>query len=142
MMRAFNMTKESWLAMELKLADTFLARFRGLLGRASLAPTEGLWIAPCDSIHTLGMRFPIDVVFLNRCGRVVKILERLRSGRLVFPVATAASVLELAAGTIARTGTAVGDLISITEVELAGERAAGESQRPLVDHCSLEVSDG
>lgn len=114
-MQAYNLTRESWLATELKPATTFLKRFIGLLGRAGLAPTEGLWIKPCDSIHTLGMRFTIDVIFLDRQGRTVKIVEPLRPGRLIFPVAAAVSVLELPAGTIARTGTQVGDMISITE---------------------------
>jgi hypothetical protein len=115
MMRAYNVTKNSWLAAELGLAHTFFSRIRGLLGRSGLTPSEGLWIKPCNSIHMVGMRFPIDAVFLNRQSRVVKTVEHLRPGRLVFPVMTADSVIELPAGTIAGTGTAVGDEISIIE---------------------------
>jgi len=150
MMQAYNMTRGSWLATEVGLAHTFLTRFRGLLGKTGLAPSEGLWIKPCDSIHTLGMRFAIDAVFLDRRGRVVKAVEQLRPGRLVFPLATAVSVLELAAGTVARTGTTVGDLISITECqsgtvsELESERVDGweTGAEPPYTHTPTQPSGG
>jgi hypothetical protein len=123
MWQAFNITRESWLATAVVLANTFFTRLLGLLGKTSLANSEGLWIKPCDSIHTLGMRVPLDVIFLDRHGRVVKAIEHLQPSRLVFPVDAATSVLELAVGTIARTGTTVGDMISITEKNLPAEHA-------------------
>lgn len=61
------------------LADTPLSRLRGLLGRAALAPEahEGLLLKPCGSVHTIGMRYPIDVVFLDAEGCVLQVRERL-----------------------------------------------------------------
>lgn len=81
---------------------SFLARARGLLGRPALAPDEGLWLDPCNSIHMFGMRFPIDVVFLRR-GAVVRLCRHVAplSARWC-PSADAA--LELCAGGIDRLG--------------------------------------
>lgn len=122
-MQAYNLTRATWLATRLEAAHTLWRRTVGLLGRAGLAAREGLWIKPCDSIHTMGMRFAIDVVFLDRRGRVVKVVEKLRPFRLVFPVATAISVVELPAGAVAQTGTQEGDMISISaqESDLGGQ---------------------
>ena len=57
------------------LAQSFLQRLRGLLGRPPLRAKQALWLAQCNSIHTLGMRYPIDVVFLDRAGKVTKVCE-------------------------------------------------------------------
>ncbi len=76
-------------------------RMRGLLGRPALSPDEGLLIEPCSSVHTLGMGYPIDVVYLSREGRVVKIREGLAPLRLSQCLG-AAMTLELAAGAAAR----------------------------------------
>jgi len=69
-----------------RTASTFLSRLVGLLGTAAIAEGEGLWIVPCRGVHTLGMRYPIDVAFLDARGVVVGILEGLppnRVGRVV-----------------------------------------------------------
>ena len=63
-MRAINSTRNRELAGSLTVADKLLLRMKGLLGRKSLDHGEGLWIKPCMGIHTFGMRFPIDVIFL------------------------------------------------------------------------------
>jgi uncharacterized membrane protein (UPF0127 family) len=70
---------------------------RGLLGRSELAPGEGLWIRPTNSIHMFFMRFAIDAVYLDRDGKVVKVVSRLRPWRMSF-CRRARSVIELAAG--------------------------------------------
>ncbi|ANA34926.1 hypothetical protein VZ52_09430 [Ralstonia mannitolilytica] len=62
------------------LAQTFMQRLRGLLGHRSLEPGQALWLARCGSIHTVGMRYPIDVVFLDRAGRVTKVCEAVPPG--------------------------------------------------------------
>ena len=80
------------------LANDSVARSRGLLGRTALAPEEGLWIVPCPMIHTFFMRFAIDVLFLDRGLRVVRVLERLKPWRLSPWVFRAHSALELAGG--------------------------------------------
>jgi uncharacterized membrane protein (UPF0127 family) len=96
------------LAAEAEVADTSKKRRTGLLKRQSLPQGEGLWITPCEAIHTIGMKFPIDVLFLSRDRKVLKLRQRMSPGRLAVCL-WAHSVLELPAGTIASTGTAVGD---------------------------------
>ena len=76
-------------------AHHFFSRLRGLLGRRQLALDEGLWIRPCHSVHTLGMRFAIAVVFLDHEQRILRVLPELPPGRLSPVVAGARSVLEL-----------------------------------------------
>lgn len=82
-------------------------RLRGLLGRPALAPDEVFVITPCSSIHTVGMRFAIDVVFVGRSGRILRIDRDVRPGRIRMCVA-ARSVLEMAAGSADRWGLVVG----------------------------------
>jgi uncharacterized membrane protein (UPF0127 family) len=88
-------------------ATTPWARMVGLLGRASLPRDEGLWLAPAWSIHTWAMRFPIDVVFVDHDGRVVRIVEAMRPWGLVSE-RRARAVVELAAGRARELGLAVG----------------------------------
>jgi len=108
-MKVWNATREVWLASYVEVADRFVRRLVGLLGRKALPPEHGLLITRCDSIHTIGMRFPIDAVFVDRDARVIKAIESLRPFRVVLPVRRAVAVLELPAGTIRRTRTRPGD---------------------------------
>jgi len=108
-MKVWNATREVWLASHVEVADRFVQRLVGLLGRTSLPSEHGLLITRCDSIHTIGMRFSIDALFVDRDVRVVKVVESLKPFRIVLPVWRAIAVLELPAGTIRRTGTRVGD---------------------------------
>lgn len=80
-----------------RVAERGWDRTRGLLGRPPLAACEGLLITRCSSVHTVGMRYPIDVVFLDRHGAIARVVENLRPMRLAMCLG-AASVLELAAG--------------------------------------------
>jgi uncharacterized protein len=114
--RAFNRTRQAYLATALAVADTHWTRLRGLLGtRASdFRNGCGLWIIPCHGVHTLGMGFPIDVVYLDDAMTVIHVQSDLQPWRFA-PVRTqSASVLELPCRTTAETGTAVGDKIEIT----------------------------
>ena len=86
-----------------ELADSVPARLRGLLGRSSLEPGEGVLLRPAGSIHTAFMRFPIDAVFLDRELRVVSVRESLRTWRFAGQRG-ARAVLELPAGEAARRG--------------------------------------
>jgi uncharacterized protein len=90
------------------VANDSRSRRKGLLGRNGLAPGEGLWIVPCESVHTWGMRFPIDVVYLDRKNRVRKLRRDMAPWRISMCL-LARSVLEFPAGTIARTLTQPGD---------------------------------
>ncbi|MBI4060903.1 MAG: DUF192 domain-containing protein [Elusimicrobia bacterium] len=96
----FNATRGALVAAKVEKADTPASRSRGLLGRASLAADEGLWIVPCPMIHTFFMKFPIDVLFLDSALRVVRVVENLRPWRLSPWVLSARSVLELKGGAL------------------------------------------
>jgi len=86
---------------------------KGLLGRKEILEGEALWIKPCMSIHTFLMRFPIDVVFLNKKNHVIAVNKTLQPNHITGFHLMAASVLELPAGTIEATSTVVGDKIEI-----------------------------
>jgi uncharacterized protein len=96
----------------LELALDSTARRRGLLGRDGLEEGAGLVIAPSNSVHTFFMRFAIDIVFLNRSGRVLKIRHRVPARRVALS-ATAHAVLELPAGAAERSGLAVGQQLAL-----------------------------
>lgn len=114
-MRVVNRTRGIVLGDRVRTARTFLSRLAGLLGTAAIAEGEGLWIVPCRGVHTVGMRYPIDVAFLDARGVVVGILEGLPPNRLGRGVRDARGALELRAGTLAATGTAPGDRLEFDE---------------------------
>jgi uncharacterized membrane protein (UPF0127 family) len=100
------------LADRVALAVTRAARRRGLLGKDGLGRGEALWIAPCRGVHTMWMRFAIDVVALDGDGRVIDCVEDMAPWRLRLPRWGTAGVLELAAGTLAAAGTRIGHVIT------------------------------
>jgi uncharacterized protein len=114
--KAFNRTREAYLATALAVADTHWTRLRGLLGLAAdeFRNGSGLWIIPCHGVHTLGMGFPIDVVYLDRSLTVVDVQREVRPWRFAPVRRHAASVLELPCHMAAETKTAIGDRIEIT----------------------------
>lgn len=95
----FNKTRGAVVADRIDRCDTATTRAKGLLGRDSLGPGEGVWIVPCAMVHMFFMRFPIDVVFIDRGLRVRRVAEGLKPWRLSPWVYSAHSVLEMAAGT-------------------------------------------
>lgn len=107
---ALNSTRATVLAAHLEVADTATARNKGLLGRKGLATGEGLWIIPCEAVHTFGMQFAIDLVYLDRRHVVRKVRRAVPASRISVCLA-AHSILELPAGTIEKTGTEPGDKI-------------------------------
>jgi uncharacterized protein len=113
--RLINSTRDVVLADHVERAVAVRERMRGLLGRASFAEGDALLIAPCNAIHTFFMKFPIDAVFLDRRGRVVHAVSELRPWRATRFRLAASQVVELPAGTLARTGTRVGDLLIFRE---------------------------
>src|SRR5260370_39480327 len=104
-----NRTRGATLGSDVRLADTARARRTGLLKRDKLNPGEGLWIYPTQAIHTFGMRFPIDLVFIDRQMRVNRIYHKLAPFRLTSLVWSAQTLLELPPGSLAGTPTAVDD---------------------------------
>ncbi len=109
--RAYNATRGCVLAERSLKAAAIGQRLKGLLGRASLPRGEALRIAPCNSIHTFFMRFPIDVLFLDGGGTVLRAIPRIPPWRATRVYPAAREVLELPAGVIEETGTAPGDRI-------------------------------
>ena len=110
----YNVSKQTLLGDSVSSRRPAPKRRQGLLKRDGLGPGKGLWIAPCEAIHTFFMRFPIDVVFLDKDKRVTKLVRRLKSSRLSLSW-RAHSVVELPVGVIEQTRTEVGDLIEIHE---------------------------
>ncbi len=108
-----NATKGSLLVSHGKVANTFFTRFKGLMGVASLQKGDGLLIIPGNSIHTHFMRFPIDVLYLDKTWRVVAIDENMKPWRIGRIHRNAHSVLELPAGMVAATDTQVGDQLEV-----------------------------
>ena len=113
--QAFNQTRQAYLATALAIADTHWTRLRGLLGVRSrdFRNGSGLWIVPCHGVHTLGMGFAIDVVYLDDAKTVIHIQGDLPPWRFAPVRRRAASVLELPCRTAAETRTEVGDKIEI-----------------------------
>jgi uncharacterized membrane protein (UPF0127 family) len=113
---AFNKTRQTLVASRLALADTHWTRLRGLLG---LSPDDfrngcGLWIVPCHGIHTLGMSFPIDVIYLDHTLKVIDIQQNVKPWRFAPVRRQASSVLELPCQTVMETKTNIGDTMEIT----------------------------
>ena len=115
----YNKTREAFVATEATLADSYIRRLVGLLGKtkrwAQLG--RGLWIVPSHGVHTIGMLFPIDLVFLSKDNQVVHVEEYVRPFRISSVSLRASSVLELPPHTIYRTGTKVGDQLEIKRLE-------------------------
>ncbi len=103
-----NQTRQTVLAQAADVADTSSTRRTGLLKHERLEPGEGLWIVPCESVHTFFMKFPIDLVYLDKRKKVRKVRHAVPAWRLSACL-LAHSVLELPAGTVASSSTAVGD---------------------------------
>jgi len=118
--QAFNQTRQVYLARDVALATTHWTRLRGLVG---IAPDDfrngrGIWIVPCHGVHTLAMRFPIDVAYLDQ-NRIVIHMERgLRPWRFAPVRMQAVSVLELPSQVLSETGTEMGDKIEISLVQV------------------------
>ena len=108
-----NLTRNTVLATCMEVADSAAMRNKGLLGRERISPGEGLWIIPCASVHTFWMRFPIDLVYLDRKKRIRKLSSDVRPWRLSACL-WAHSVLELPPGTIRGTRTQPGDSLEFS----------------------------
>jgi uncharacterized protein len=125
-----NRSKQTVLASEAELADTSWTRMRGLLGRRpdEFTSGKGLWIVPSQGIHTVGMSFAIDVLYLDSQRRVIHMCQRLEPFRIAALKFRARSVIELPAGTLAQTRTDVGDVLEISEIPSEGGEACATAQ--------------
>jgi len=112
-----NLSKRTWLATKVRKADNFVTRLVGLLKRSHLGPEEALWLMPSKGIHTIGMKFPIDVLFLNKQNHVLQLVSGMAPYRVSSIQLRGYSVLELPNGTIRKSRTEVGDHLEISLAE-------------------------
>jgi len=122
-----NVTRGAVIAREMRQADSPWQRMVGLIGACALDPDGGLWIEPCSAIHTIGMRFAIDVLFLDRAGCVVAIAPSVPPLRPYISHRNAAIIVELPAGSVAQNMICPGD-------ELALISSRGDRYRPTSGH--------
>jgi uncharacterized protein len=108
-MRIENSSRGTVVAANVEMADGFVSRFVGLMGRRVWTGSDGLVIEPCSSIHCFFMRMPIDVVFLDRDWHVLRTVEALKPWRVGPMVRKTRRVVELPVGAIERSGSGPGD---------------------------------
>jgi len=113
----FNQTGESFVALNIRRADTPIARLRGLMGQFRLKSGEGLWVVPSHGIHTVGLLTPIDLIYLDASKRVIHLVEHLSPFRIAPFLLKSSSILELAPHTIYSSQTHVGDQLLICPPE-------------------------
>ena len=115
----YNKTRETFVATEVTVADSYFPRLVGLLGKTKRWSQLGkaLWIVPSSGVHTIGMLFPIDLIYLDKEKQVVHVEEYVRPFRISKVSLKTKSVIELPPYTIYRTGTQIGDKIEITRFE-------------------------
>ncbi len=106
------MASELTAGLRLRRAASPKDRLRGLLGRVALAPDEGLVLEPCDAIHTFAMRYAVDAVFVDRAGRVLRVVACLAPWRIAWTPG-ARAVIETTAGTAARLGIVPGRILTL-----------------------------
>ena len=116
LLRVHNQSRDTTLANRALIADNSKTRKTGLLKHDRLESGEGLWITPCEGIHTVGMKFPIDVLFLDKKRKVVKIRAAMPRWRMAASL-FAHSVLELPSGTAQATQTISGDQLEFETYE-------------------------
>lgn len=96
-----------------KRADNFFTRFRGLMFVKEIEENYALHITPCNQIHMLNMRFPLDIIYLSENGRVVKIDENVQPGKICKTVKNAKSVIEMKAFAASKLGINQGDVLEL-----------------------------
>jgi len=111
-MKLINRAKDKMLASNVKIADGFFSRLKGLLGTVSLPYGQCLVICPCSSVHTFGMRYAIDVLFVNKHNTVVKVVKAMQPGSMAAAWGSA-YVVELPSGAAALTE--AGDIVKFVE---------------------------
>jgi hypothetical protein len=112
-LRVINVTRSTELASNAEVAKSGGKRSKGLLGRKGLMAGEGMWILPCEAIHTFFMQFAIDLVYLDRRNRIKKVVSNVPPWRLSACL-SAHSVLELPSGTVHNSQSSAGDFVEFT----------------------------
>lgn len=125
-----NVETGTVLAHHIQRAGSLWARTVGLLGRGELAADEGLWLVPCNGVHTFGMHFALDVLTLDMEGRVVSLQADVPPNRFCRPARGGRSVVELKAGTLRIHGVQVGDRLELCPVSEATSDAGSGISPP------------
>jgi uncharacterized membrane protein (UPF0127 family) len=115
----YNVSKQAFVSLGVKVADTPWKRLRGLLGKVRLLPNEGMWVVPSRGVHTIGLLFSIDLIYLDQHMRVVNLVEDLGPFRFAPFSFQAESVLELPHRAVYESGTQLGDeMVVCTQEEM------------------------
>lgn len=118
----YNQTRECFLSLGVTPADTTFTRLKGLIGRLKLRVDEGLWVVPSCGVHTLGVLFPLDLIYLDENHQVIHAIEHFPRFRIAPLRTQATSVLELPTYTIYSSQTQPGDKLLICSVEEMASR--------------------
>ena len=113
--RLINETRGKVLAERVARADGFWQRLIGLLLRNHLHSGEGLWIEPCNGIHTIGMRFPIDLVMLDRFGNVIRVVRNIPPFRVIRSSNGWKGAVEMPPGDLSEEDLQIGDRLRLAE---------------------------
>lgn len=137
--RVLNTTRESVLGARVGIADTWWTRLRGFMRRPPPGQGEGLLLSPCRGVHMWWVRFPLDVILIDRHGRVVATYEELQPGRRTGYHLKAEYALEVPAGTIAATGTQLNDLLAW--LPASPDQANADASRSPIHSDPVETAD-
>ena len=118
----YNQTRESFLSLRVAAADNPVARLTGLIGRFRLTSDEGLWMVPSRGVHTFGVLFPLDLIYLDQDHRVIHAVESFPAFSIAPLLRQAESVLELPTHTIYSSQTQLGDQLLICVAEEMEQR--------------------
>ncbi len=110
-----NKSNNKIIGNKIAHANNFVTRFFGLMGKKALNEEEGLLITPCNSIHMMFMKFPLDIIFLDKQFKIVYVIESLKPWRVSPVIFKAQSVIELPEGTISRSESKVDDTLEIEQ---------------------------
>jgi uncharacterized protein len=122
----YNQNSECFLSLRVAAADTTFARLKGLIGKLKLRFDEGLWVVPSRGIHTIGVLFPVDLVYLDEQYRVVHVVESFPTFRIAPLRTDASSVLALPTHTIYSSQTQPGDQMVICATEQMQSMGLGQ----------------
>ena len=138
----YNLTRQSFLSLGVRVADTQWDRLRGLLGHLRLQGDDGLWVVPSQGIHTVGLTFPVDLVYLDASSRVIHLVERLGPFRVGPLRRRARSVLELPTESVFCSNTQIGDQFVICSPEGLAAHLETQPEDGLGASFMDEASDG